>query len=141
MSNDRHANELSKSWAEDPRWAGIKRVYSAEDVVKLRGSVKIEYSLARMGAERFWKLLHEEKKWLNLTLDSGSLVITYGPNAAKVMAGRGIGVATAKRVLGKHKRDDTSLQTSVQQSNGDDLLKEVLEAERQYAKNRRFWRG
>ena len=87
------------------------------------------------------KILQEEKKWLNMTMDSGSLVITYGPDAARVMAGRGIGVATAKRVLGKHKRDDTGLQTSVQQNNGDDLLKEVLEAERQYAKNRRFWRG
>lgn len=74
------------------------------------------------------KLTQEEKKWLNTTLDSGSLVITYGTDATKVLAGRGIGVATAKRVLAK-------------MLNGDDLLKETLEAERQYAKNRRFWKG
>ncbi len=73
------------------------------------------------------KLGLQEKKWLNMTLDSGSLVITYGPDAAKVMAGRGIGVATAKRVLAKQSKDE-------------DLLKGILDAERQYAKNRRFWR-
>ena len=42
------------------RWAGVKRVYSDQDVLKLRGSVKIEHTLAKRGAERLWKLLHEE---------------------------------------------------------------------------------
>jgi isocitrate lyase len=52
--------ELEKLWATDPRWKGIKRGYSAADVVKLRGSVQIEYTLARLGAERLWHLLHTE---------------------------------------------------------------------------------
>lgn len=52
------AFELIEYWKEDPRWNGIKRNYTAEEVVKLRGSVKIEYSLARLGAEKLWKLLH-----------------------------------------------------------------------------------
>lgn len=42
------------------RWAGVKRTYSREDVARLRGTVKIEYSLARAGAEKFWRLLHDE---------------------------------------------------------------------------------
>jgi isocitrate lyase len=52
--------QLIRSWDSDPRWQGITRPYSAEDVVKLRGSVRIEHTLARMGAERLWSLLHTE---------------------------------------------------------------------------------
>ncbi|MCF6094614.1 isocitrate lyase [Microaerobacter geothermalis] len=53
--------EIQESWETDPRWKGIERTYSAEDVVRLRGSVQIEYTLAKMGAERLWNLLHTEK--------------------------------------------------------------------------------
>src|SRR6266536_1470317 len=60
MMNRQHIEELAKSWATDPRWQGVKRSYSAEDVLRLRGSVKIEYTLARLGAERLWKLLQSE---------------------------------------------------------------------------------
>jgi isocitrate lyase len=55
-----HAAELAASWKEDPRWKGITRPYSAEDVLRLRGSIQIEYTLARLGAERLWHLLHTE---------------------------------------------------------------------------------
>src|SRR3990170_7489442 len=51
--------EIEKEWASD-RWAGIERPYTAEDVARLRGSVKIEHTLARIGAERLWALLHDE---------------------------------------------------------------------------------
>lgn len=54
------AAEIERSWASDPRWQGIKRDYTAADVVKLQGSVQIEYTLARLGAERLWNLLHTE---------------------------------------------------------------------------------
>src|SRR5262249_15326515 len=47
-------------WANDPRWEGITRPYSAKDVVRLRGTVHIEHSLACLGAERLWNLLHTE---------------------------------------------------------------------------------
>lgn len=50
--------ELEARWAEDARWRGIRRDYGAEEVVRLRGSVRIEYSLARQGAERFWHMLN-----------------------------------------------------------------------------------
>ncbi|WP_020579486.1 isocitrate lyase [Actinopolymorpha alba] len=52
--------QLQRSWESDPRWKGIKRTYSAEDVVRLRGSVQEEHTLARLGAERLWRLLHTE---------------------------------------------------------------------------------
>lgn len=52
--------QLEKSWAEDSRWKGIKRNYTAEDVVKLRGSLLVRHTLAEKGAARLWKSLHEE---------------------------------------------------------------------------------
>ncbi|MBV9661756.1 MAG: isocitrate lyase [Acidimicrobiales bacterium] len=52
--------ELERQWANDTRWAGVQRPYQAADVVRLRGSVKVEHSLARHGAERLWSLLHTE---------------------------------------------------------------------------------
>lgn len=51
---------LKKDWAENPRWKGLKRGYTAEDVVRLRGSLKIEYTLARNGAEKLWKMCGEK---------------------------------------------------------------------------------
>jgi isocitrate lyase len=51
------AEQLSRRWATDPRWRGVERSYTAEDVVRLRGSVREEYTLARRGAERLWDLL------------------------------------------------------------------------------------
>ena len=47
-----------KDWAENPRWKDVKRGYGAEDVVRLRGSVQIEHTLARLGAEKLWKLVN-----------------------------------------------------------------------------------
>src|SRR5579863_5933058 len=52
--------EIELSWKGNLRWQGIKRPYSAEDVVRLRGSIQIEHTLARLGAERLWNLLHCE---------------------------------------------------------------------------------
>ncbi|MBB1155219.1 MULTISPECIES: isocitrate lyase [Amycolatopsis] len=54
------AAELAEQWKTDPRWAGVQRTYSAADVVKLRGSVVEEHTLARRGAEKLWELLHSE---------------------------------------------------------------------------------
>ncbi|HLJ45807.1 MAG TPA: isocitrate lyase [Bryobacteraceae bacterium] len=55
-----NSTELRNEWQQSPRWSGIERPYTAEDVIKLRGSVHIEHTLARLGAERLWKLLHNE---------------------------------------------------------------------------------
>jgi isocitrate lyase len=58
--NDQAPATLQQEWATDPRWAGVERSYSAEDVVRLRGSVQEEHTLARLGAERLWEMLHED---------------------------------------------------------------------------------
>ena len=52
--------QLERDWRENPRWQGITRPYSAADVVRLRGSVQIEYTLAKLGAQRLWDLMHTE---------------------------------------------------------------------------------
>ncbi|MCL2524161.1 MAG: isocitrate lyase [Betaproteobacteria bacterium] len=52
--------ELEKDWATNPRWKGIKRGYSAADVVRLRGSFQVEHTLARRGAEKLWELVNNE---------------------------------------------------------------------------------
>ncbi|PZG50980.1 isocitrate lyase [Spongiactinospora gelatinilytica] len=54
------AEELRHEWEADPRWADVERTYGAEDVIKLRGSVQEEHTLARLGAERLWNLLNTE---------------------------------------------------------------------------------
>lgn len=59
MSRQEQARKLEESWKAD-RWKGIERPYSAEEVIRLRGSVQIEYTLARMGAERLWNLVNKE---------------------------------------------------------------------------------
>ncbi len=59
MTREAQIRQVEESWKAD-RWKGIERPYSAEDVVKLRGSVVIEQTLARMGAERLWNLINTE---------------------------------------------------------------------------------
>ncbi len=49
---------MQNDWNTNPRWRNVKRPYSPEDVLKLRGSIKIEHTLARMGAERLWELIN-----------------------------------------------------------------------------------
>ncbi|HVB62912.1 MAG TPA: hypothetical protein VNE61_17100, partial [Ktedonobacteraceae bacterium] len=51
---------LAAEWEGNLRWRGVERPYSPEDVVRLRGSIQIEYTLARLGAEQLWNLLHSE---------------------------------------------------------------------------------
>ncbi len=60
MDNQLQVNELNKSWKKDPRWKGIVRGYTAEDVDRLRGSIQIEHSLARLGANKLWNLFETE---------------------------------------------------------------------------------
>src|ERR1700733_6699485 len=51
---------ICQAWQLNPRWKGIQRPYSADDVARLRGSIHIEHTLAKLGAERFWSLLHRQ---------------------------------------------------------------------------------
>ena len=59
MTDQLDIARLKKDWNENPRWKGIQRRYSAEDVVRLRGTLHIEHTLARRGSEKLWKLMNE----------------------------------------------------------------------------------
>ena len=59
MERQNEIQALEKDWAENPRWKGVKRGYTAADVVRLRGSLKIEHTLAKAGAEKLWKKCSE----------------------------------------------------------------------------------
>ena len=60
LTREQQIAAIEKDWAENPRWRGIKRSYSAADVVRLRGSVQVEHTLAQRGAAKLWELLHNE---------------------------------------------------------------------------------
>jgi isocitrate lyase len=61
MEHEDAARELETQWSTDERWSGIERTYRAEDVVRLRGSVVEEHTLARLGAERLWQLIQDDQ--------------------------------------------------------------------------------
>lgn len=60
MKKEERINQLKLNWKNNPRWKGVKRPYTAEQVINLAGSVPIEYTLARLGATRLWELLKNE---------------------------------------------------------------------------------
>jgi isocitrate lyase len=71
----KQVEELKTRWSADPRWKGIRREYSAEEVIRLRSSLSIEYSLARHGAEKLWRLLEEEEFVNSLGALNGSQAV------------------------------------------------------------------
>lgn len=75
MTRTNQATQLQSEWADSPRWKGIKREYSAEEVVKLRGTVVVEHTLARLGAEKLWRLVHQEKPLCALGALTGNQAI------------------------------------------------------------------
>jgi isocitrate lyase len=62
MTREAQIQALEQEWANNPRWQTVQRGYTAADVVRLRGSVRPEYTLAKMGAEKLWRLIHGEAK-------------------------------------------------------------------------------
>jgi len=60
LARERQASILASQWESDARWKGVERPYTADDVVRLRGSVVVEHTLARLGAQRLWQILHTE---------------------------------------------------------------------------------
>ncbi|MGN6503652.1 MAG: isocitrate lyase, partial [Pseudolysinimonas sp.] len=58
------ADDLAAEWAADPRWDGIRRDYTADDVIALRGPVREQHTLAARGAERLWEELHDDTGWI-----------------------------------------------------------------------------
>src|SRR6266699_1615413 len=103
--------ELEDSWKGNLRWKGITRPYSAEDVVRLRGSVQIEYTLARMGAERLYNLLHSEDYVPALGALTGNQAVQQVKAGLKAIYLSGWQVAADANLAG-HMYPDQSLYPS-----------------------------
>jgi len=69
------AHQMAEMWTKDQRWKGIRRCYSSDEVIRLRGSIHIEHSLARMGAERLWDLLQSKDYVAALGAMSGNQAV------------------------------------------------------------------
>ena len=102
------AAKLAERWAEDSRWSGILRTYEAEDVVRLRGSVTPEHTLARLGAERLWQLLADEDYVAALGALSGGQVVQMVRAGLKAVYLSGWQVAADANLAG-HTYPDQSL--------------------------------
>ena len=100
--------ELEARWQQDARWAGIERTYSAADVVRLRGSVVPEQTLARRGAERLWELLHEDEPVRALGALSGGQAVQMVKAGLRAIYLSGWQVAADANVAG-HTYPDQSL--------------------------------
>ena len=75
MGKNGNISSLKNEWETSPRWSGIKRPYSPDDVYKLKGTVHIEHSIAKLGASRLWKLLNEENYVFTLSAVTGNQAI------------------------------------------------------------------
>ena len=100
--------ELEARWQQEARWAGIERTYTAADVVRLRGSVVPESTLARLGAERLWQLLHEDEPVRALGALSGGQAVQMVKAGLKAVYLSGWQVAADANLAG-HTYPDQSL--------------------------------
>jgi isocitrate lyase len=100
--------ELARDWAENPRWQGITREYRAEDVIRLRGSLTVEHTLARQGAARLWELLHSEEYVSALGALTGNQAVQMVKAGLKAIYLSGWQVA-ADNNLGEQMYPDQSL--------------------------------
>jgi isocitrate lyase len=109
--SDPTAVKLNATWHADPRWEGITRPYAAEDVIRLRGSVRIEHTLARLGAERLWRLLHMEPYVHALGALTGNQAVQQVKAGLKAIYLSGWQVAADANLAG-HMYPDQSLYPS-----------------------------
>jgi isocitrate/methylisocitrate lyase len=93
-------NSLATAWSNNPRWTGITRNYSYEDVLRLRGSFQIEYTLARLGAERLWNLMHSDAYVPALGAVTGNQAIEMVQAGLKAIYGSGWQVAADNNTAG-----------------------------------------
>ena len=102
---------LAQDWKISPRWSGIVRPYSAEDVWRLRGSFEIEHSVAKLGANRLWKLLNEDDYVHVLSAVTGNQAIQHVRAGLKAIYASGWQVA-ADMNESMHMYPDQSLYPS-----------------------------
>jgi len=101
MNYDLEAARLKKDWAENPRWKAIRRAYAAEHVIRLRGSIHIEHTLARRGADKLWKLLTEEPFVNTLGAMSGNQALQQVKAGLKAIYLSGWQVAADANIAGE----------------------------------------
>ena len=107
----KNADALDRRWKTDPRWMGIERGYTAEDVARLSGSVEIRHTLAEMGADRLWSLLHEDDYVAALGALTGNQAIQQVKAGLKAIYLSGWQVAADANLSG-HMYPDQSLYPS-----------------------------
>ncbi len=95
-----HKHHPLNYWSTDPRWSGITRPYSYSDVLRLRGSIQIEYTLARLGAERLWNLMHTDAYIPALGAITGNQAIEMVQAGLKAIYGSGWQVAADGNTAG-----------------------------------------
>src|SRR3989442_8832876 len=98
--DQRHSHDDHSDWATNPRWAGITRSYSYADVLRLRGTIQIEYTLARLGAERLWNLMHTDAYVPALGAVTGNQAIEMVQAGLKAIYGSGWQVAADGNTAG-----------------------------------------
>jgi isocitrate lyase len=98
-NGDQMHNDHS-DWATNPRWSGITRPYSYKDVLRLRGTIEIEYTLARLGAERLWNLMHTDAYVPALGAVTGNQAIEMVQAGLKAIYGSGWQVAADSNTAG-----------------------------------------
>src|SRR5467141_651632 len=95
-----HKQQTLNHWTTDSRWSGIARPYSYSDVLRLRGSIQIEYTLARLGAERLWNLMHTDAYVPALGAITGNQAIEMVQAGLKAIYGSGWQVAADGNTAG-----------------------------------------
>jgi isocitrate lyase len=95
-----HKHLPQTQWSNDPRWDGVTRPYSYSDVLRLRGSIQIEYTLAKLGAERLWNLMHTEEYVPALGAITGNQAIEMVQAGLKAIYGSGWQVAADGNTAG-----------------------------------------
>ena len=108
IADDQNRESIIPQWNEYERWKGIERPYTAEDVLRLRGSIRIEYTLANEGARRFWELLHAEPFTAALGALSGAQAVQQVQAGLKAIYVSGWQVAADNNSIG-HTYPDQSL--------------------------------
>ncbi|PZP40801.1 MAG: isocitrate lyase, partial [Pseudopedobacter saltans] len=101
MNTTNKAQELSQDWLINPRWNGVTRPYTAEDVLRLRSKVNIEYSLARQGSEKLWKYLNTQATTTALGAMTGNQAIQDVAAGLKAIYLSGWQVAADANIAGQ----------------------------------------
>jgi isocitrate lyase len=120
----REAEALAERWRTDPRWRGVERPYTAQDVVRLRGSLRIEHTLARLGAERLWRLLQRQEPVRALGAMTGGQAVQMVRAGLEAIYVSGWQVA-ADANLAAHTYPDQSLYPS---NSGPHLVRRINQA-------------